>query len=269
MKINRVFLYYIIVLLIAGCSQYEKILKGSDYELKYRTAFAYYNKKDYTRASGLFEQINNVYRGSLKGDSVNFFLADSYYKMNDFMMAGEYFKTFEETYSRSPFVEKASYLKNFCFYKLSPRPELDQQNTKMAIAGFELFIVKYPQSEFIPDCKRLMSEMRDKLMEKSYLNAKLYYNIGHYKAAILALRNSLSEYPDTKHREEMKYILLKSCYELADKSVPEKRKERFQDTLDEYFSFIDEFPSSKYKKDAEKIYQSTLKVLGNNTNDNN
>ena len=265
---SRFLFIYAFVFILLGCNKYEKLLKSNDYDLKYKKAFEYYNKEDYTRAATLFEQIINVFRGSLKADSVNLYLAKSTYNQGDYVMAAEYFRTFTETYTRSPFMEQASYMIGYCYYHLSPRPELDQQDTKMAITQFELFMVKYPKSEYVPECKRLIAEMQDKLVEKSYINAKLYFNLGHYKASIVALRNSLTEYPNTEHREELKYLLLRSNYLLADKSVPEKRKERFQDALDEYFSFVDEFPKSKFKKDADKIYQVTLKTLGSDAVNN-
>ncbi len=40
-----------------------------------------------------------------------------------------------------------------------------------------------------------------------------------------------------------------------------KQKERYQATLDEYYSFMEEFPESKYSKDVKKIYQKTNKFL--------
>ncbi len=99
-------------------------------------------------------------------------------------------------------------------------------------------------------------------MEKSYLSAKLYYNMSEYKAAIVALKNSLEEYPNTPHREEMLFLIVRSAYLLADNSVPEKRKERFQATIDEYFTFIAEYPESSYAKEAKEIHERSVKVLG-------
>ncbi len=51
--------------------------------------------------------------------------------------------------------------------------------------------------------------MRDKLVEKSFISARLYYDLGYYKSAILALRNSLIEYPETRYREELMFLILK------------------------------------------------------------
>lgn len=264
---KKYFLYlYCLIFIFAGCSQYEKILKGNDYALKYKKAFEYYHKADFVRASALFEQIVAVYRGSIKGDSVNFYLAKSYYNEGDYMMAAEYFQTFTETYSRSPFIEQAAYLKGISYYKLSPRPELDQTNTRAAIVEFELFVIKFPQSQYVPDCKRYAAELHEKLVEKSFINAKLYFNLRRYKASIIALRNSMNEYPESRHREELKFLLLKSCFLLADKSIIEKQKERFQDALDEYYSFIDEFPTSKYKKEADRMFASSTKMIGKDSN---
>jgi len=104
--------------------------------------------------------------------------------------------------------------------------------------------------------------MRNKLVEKSYLNAKLYYNLGDYKASIIALKNSLNEFPDTKYREELLFLILKSTYLLADNSIQSKRKQRFQDTIDEYFTFISEFPESNYKKEAQKMYEMAMNIAG-------
>ena len=97
--------------------------------------------------------------------------------------------------------------------------------------------------------------VNEKLMEKSFLSAKLYYNIDDYKAAIVALNICLVDFPETKYREEIMFMLLKSKYLLAEKSIQAKQTERYQDAVDEYFAFITEFPESKNKKEAEDMYQ--------------
>jgi hypothetical protein len=73
--------------------------------------------------------------------------------------------------------------------------------------------------------------------------------------------NSLEDYPDTKFREQLMYLRLRSRYLYAMNSVPSKQAERFQEAVDEYYSFIDEFPDSKFRKDAEKIYKNSNNYL--------
>jgi outer membrane protein assembly factor BamD len=98
-------------------------------------------------------------------------------------------------------------------------------------------------------------------MEKAFLSAKLYYNLSDYKASIVALNNCLADFPETKLREEIMFLILKSKYYLALNSIHIKQTERFQDMVDEYYSFVAEYPNSKNKKDAEVMYKESSKYI--------
>jgi outer membrane protein assembly factor BamD len=251
----------LLALLIFSCSRYERLLKSSDYNLKYKKAFEYYDKGEYVRASTLFDQISSIFRGTNKADSVYFYQAMSYFNQNDFILATHYFETFVKTYGNSRFAEDASYYKAICYYKTSPRPELDQANTILAIQSLQLFIIKYPGSPRVEECKNIITELREKLVEKSFMSARLYFDLEDYKASIVALNTSLGEFPDSKFREDIMFLILKSSYLLAYNSIEKKKKERYQASADEYYSFITEFPDSKYRKEADKMYENTSKIL--------
>lgn len=254
------------VVVLASCSGYEKLLKSSDYQLKYEKAFEYYEKEDYVRAATLFEQIANIYRGTVKADTLQFYRAMSYYHQRDYLMASHYFSELAETYPNSGYTEEASYMTGYCYYKLSPRPSLDQEYTRRAINSFTLFRINYPQSPRNDEASNLIRELQDKIVEKSYLNAKLYFDLGYFKAALVALRNSLGEYPNTSYREQLMYLILRASYLLADNSVESKKKERFQATVDEYYSFIGEFPDGEYSQDAKRMYEESMRELGQEIN---
>jgi outer membrane protein assembly factor BamD len=254
-------------MLLAGCGEYEKLLKSRDIQLKYEKGIEYYKTGDYVRAATLFDQIANIYRGTTRADTVKYYQAKSYYGQKDYMMAGHYFNELSTTYPSSEFLEEADFMTGYCFYQLSPRPELDQEYTNKAIAAMQMFMAKYPGSDRLDECLQIITEMSDKLVEKSYISAKLYYDLGYYKSAILALRNSLIRYPDTKYREELMFLILKSSYLLAENSVPGKQRERFQAAVDEYYSFISEFPEGPYAREAKRIYESSNEFLANNSNE--
>ncbi len=248
-------------LLLAGCGEYEKILKSRDYPIKYEKALEYYNNGEFVKAATLIDQVVNIYRGTTKADTVKYYQAMSYYGQRDYILAGHYFNELATTYSSSNYQEDSEFMAAYCYYKQSPRPDLDQQPTFSAINSFKMFMNKYPTSERIEECLSLIDEMSNKLVEKSYNSARLYYDLGYYKSAITALRNSLEQYPETKYREELLYLVLKSTFLLADNSIESKRKERLQTTQDEYLSFSSEFPESEYLKDAERMYKLTQKEL--------
>ncbi len=249
-------------LVLGSCSGYEKLLKSSDYQLKYTKAFEYYEKEDYVRAATLFEQISNIYRGTVKADTLQFYRAMSYYHQRDYMMASHYFSELYTTFPNSNFAEESSYMTGYCYYKLSPRPSLDQEYTIKAINSFTLFSMNYPDSERLPEAQSLIKELEDKIVEKSYLNARLYFDLGYYKAALIALRNSLSEFPNTSYREQLLYLILRASYLLADNSIETKKKERFQATVDEYYSYVGEFPEGEFFAEAKRMYEDSLQELG-------
>lgn len=247
---------------LAACSGYEKVLKSNDYKLKYRTALKYYEKQDYVRASTLFDQISTVFRGTEQADTVYFYQAMSYYNQSDYILAGHYFRNFARTYGGSPFVERADFMGAYCYYMTSPRPQLDQTNTVQAIQAFQLHLIRFPDTERKDEVIGYINELRDKLVEKSFLSARLYYDLEDYKASMVALANALNDYPESKYREDIMFMLVKSSFMLADNSIITKKRERFQDAIDEYYSFAAEFPESKYIKEANRYYRQSAAYLG-------
>lgn len=266
-RIVRVVFIFNLVLFIVGCSGYEKVLKSSDYKLKYREALRYYEKQDYVRAATIFDQISTVFRGTDQADTIYYYQAMSYFNQGDYILAGHYFRTFARTYGASSFAEDADYMGAFCYYMTSPRPSLDQSNTVQAIQAFQLHLIRYPESSRKEEVVKYLTELREKLVEKSFLSARLYYDLEDYKASIVALNNSLIKYPDSKYREEIMFMLVKSSYMLADNSILTKKKDRFQDAIDEYYSFAAEFPESKFIKEANRYYRLSADYLGDDVED--
>ena len=179
-------------LFIVGCSGYEKLLKSSDYILKYKKAVEYYDAKDYVRAARLFDQISSIYRGTTKADTVFYYQAYSYYYQRDYILSGHHFISLSTNYPGSEYAEEADFMVGYCFYKQSPKPSLDQDNTLKAIMSYQRFIISYPDSKRLIEAHDFILELQDKLVEKSYNSAKLYYNLGEYKSSIIASLSPLN-----------------------------------------------------------------------------
>jgi outer membrane protein assembly factor BamD len=248
--------------ILSSC-QYEKLLKSSNYRLKYEKAKEYYNEKDYVHAIGLFEQLNPVLKATNKADTILYYLSDSYFQQEDYILAEHHFHQFYETFGNHQWADKAEFMTAYCNYKLSPRTELDQDYTKRAISQFELFIRRHPDHPRVKESHELIQKMKDKLAIKAYEAAKLYYNMEDYKAAIIALENCLKRFPGTTHREELRYLILQSKFLLASNSVQEKKLKRYQSTLDEYYTFKSEFSDSEYMKEVTTIFEKTQRYLEN------
>ncbi|MEO8151391.1 MAG: outer membrane protein assembly factor BamD [Bacteroidia bacterium] len=263
-KIASVLLLCAVMFSLVSCSKYQRLLKSGDYEAKYKAAVDYYNKKDYYRSLQLLEELIALYRGTAKGEDVYYYYAKSNYGIGDYVTAAYHFETFTKTFPSSTRAEECAYLNAYCYYLDSPISSLDQENTMQAIQQFQLFANHYPQSEKVADCNKLMDELRFKLETKEFDNAKLFYNTEDYKSAITALNNVIRDYPGTGYKEECLFLILKSSYLYARKSIDEKKLERYKAVIESYNALKEAFPDTKYLKEANDFYansQSGIKSL--------
>lgn len=251
-----------IIIAFAGCkSKFEKLRASNDTAKKYREAVRLYEKKDYNKALGLFDDLVTKYRGTAEAEDLSYYFAYTHYKLRDYTTARYHFKTFADTYASSAKAEECRFMAAYCFYLESPTFSLDQENTIKAIEALQLFINLYPKSERVAEASKLISNLRDKLETKSYANAKLFLDIGDYKSAVIAFRNSAREFPDTKYAEEMEFLTIKAQALYAKASFEIKQEERYNEAIQLYNEFVQNYPSSKYLKEAEEIKKSSEKAI--------
>lgn len=251
---------------LSSCGEYNKLLKSTDYDYKYEAAKNYYAKGQYGRSATLLNELITIMKGTDKAEESLYMLGMSYYNQEDFSTAAQTFITYCNTYPRGIFTELASFHAGKALYQDSPEPRLDQTGTYAAIQQLQRYLEYYPSSPRKKDAQDMVFELQDKLVKKDYYSAKLYYDLGNYlgnnyESAVITAQNALRDYPYTDLREELSVLILRAKYEMALNSVEEKRLERFRDTVDEYYAFKNEFPDSKYTKEAARIFEASNKVI--------
>jgi outer membrane protein assembly factor BamD len=132
--------------------------------------------------------------------------------------------------------------------------------TLKAIEEYQAYIDYFPKGDRVEIAQESMFRLQDKLTLKELQNALLYYNMGmylgnNYESAIVVSQNAIKNYPYSKYKEEFEMLILKSKYQIAKNSVDEKKEDRYRDVIDEYYSFINNYPESSNKKEAENIYK--------------
>ncbi len=249
------------LLALAGCGGYNQLLKSSDSELMYVKGLEYYKKGKYQRAIQLFEQIKPVFIGTAREDSLSYYLGAAYYKKGEFDSSEITFDDFRRRFGRSAFLEDVEYMYAMGFYFSSPPPNRDQTVTVQGITAITEYLERYPNSTKRETAEKRLQELREKLYDKEYLNARTYYKIGRHKSAITALKNALAKYPDSPHREEMLYLVAVSTYELADNSILSLQRDRYLDMMDAYYSFIAEYPESRYRRELDKLMNNAKEYI--------
>lgn len=246
-------------LLFISCNaNYQKVMKGSNADLKLSTAKELYEKGDCIKAIPLFEEVIPIYKGTQSIDDIYYQYADCHFQQGDYLIAAFHFKNIHDSYPLSPYAEDCLYMNAYCHFMLSPEANLDQTYTEKAIDYFQLFINSYPNSAKIGECNNLMEKLRGRLETKDFKGASLYLKTGHYKAAANAFTNLLRKYPDTEYAEEAAFLVVKADYLYALNSIPEKQQERFQAALKAYDDFAYRYKSSKFLKEATGFYESSL-----------
>ncbi|MES2689962.1 MAG: outer membrane protein assembly factor BamD [Bacteroidota bacterium] len=267
MSFRFVSIYIFSALLLAGCSKYQKVLKNPDPAKKLELAQYYYNKKDYYRASTLFEQLQDNYNGTAMAEKIMYYSAYCNFGLRNYPLAGYQFKTYFENFPTGQWAEESLYMNAYCQFLESQNYYLDQTDTYKATEAIKLFVSVYPDSKYVNECNVLLDKLRNKLSQKAYKNARLYYNIGEYKSAIVTLQNVVKDYPEIAQKEELDYLTLRSYYLLADNSIETKKEERYKHTIEFYGYFSSEYPDSKYMNDARTTLakvQSALKKIEKN-----
>ena len=266
MKI-RILLVFVLTLLVAtSCGEYNKILKSTDYELKYTYAKKYFDEKKYGRASTLLEELVPIFKGTAHAEESLFLLAQSFFYDKDYVTATQYFKAYYTTYPKGEFTELARYNAAYGLYLDIPDVRLDQSNTYKSMQEFQTFLEIYPQSDKVQLVQDYLFEMQEKLALKELLACRLYYNLGNYmgnnyETCVVTARESLKTYPYSQYNEEFQILILRSRHELAWKRVAERTAERLRDVVDEHYNYLNMFPEGKYKREANRYYRQAVKAL--------
>ena len=270
---------FILAAVLSSCGEYNTVLKMPDPEYKYEAAKSYFAKGQYSRTAALLEELIPTLKGTVNGEESLYMLGMTYYNQEDYVTASHYFNTYYTTYPRGTYTELARFYCGKSLYLDTPEPRLDQSSTYKAIEELQMYLEYFPGSQRQEIAQDMIYDLQDKLVEKEYLSARLYYRLGsytgntvysstgnNYEAAVITAQNILREYPYTKRREDLSILILRAKYEMAKESVPEKKEDRMRAAVDEYYAFKNEFPESKYLPEVEKIYEDANKFLTNGNN---
>lgn len=261
MKAVHYIFYILLVTTILACGEYNKVLKSKDIDYKLEKAIEYYQDERCYQALPVLEELIGLTRGTQKAEQVYYYHAKAHYCGKDFYMANYYFNNFVKNFSFSPLAEECQFLAAKCSYNLSPNYKLDQTDTKLALNELQLFVDRYPHSELVDSCDRMVRRLNEKLELKSYEIAKLYVKTERYSSATVALKNAVKDYPSSPFREEMMFLMVKSSYLYASKSVEEKKFDRFTEAIEHYFNFVAYYPESKWLRQAETFYEASRKEI--------
>jgi len=271
---NSVIIASFLTLLMCSCkSEFTAVDKYGDQEMKYEYAKECFARGKFENAQTLLMGLVAMKKGSDEAQECLYMLAMAQYCNRDYELASETFRKYTTSYPRGHYIEPAYFYVGQSLYEGSPEPRLDQSPTNGAITAYQQFMDLFPDSPLREKAQERLYELTDKLIQKEFNSAQLYYNLGgyfgninsndesNYTASIITAQNTLKNYPYCSLREDFMLLIMKSKFQLAENSSEEKRIDRYRDAEDECYGFINEFPDSKNVALAEKYIVKCKKVL--------
>lgn len=251
---------FVAALALTSCGEYQRVQKSADPEYKLDFSRRAFEKKKYVQAATILEEIVSSFKGSEKAEETLYLLALSHYENKDYVTSGSWFKTYYDRYPKGKYAELARFYSGYGYYLDSPEPQLDQSGTLKAIEELQAFLDYYPRSDKVSIAQNAIFELQDKLTLKQLQNAQLYYNLGtylgnNYESAVIVARNAVKDYPYSKYKEDLEMLILKARYQEAAQSVDEKKEDRYRVVIDEYYSFINNYPDGPNREEADNIFK--------------
>lgn len=253
--------------LLFSCNGFEKVKKSNDVNYKLSMANKYFDQKQYLKAKDLYEMLLPIMKGTKNFEPLYYRYAFTHYYLKDYYSASYHFKNFINYFPTSKDADECNFLYAVSIYKTSPKPSLEQTNTVKAMEAFQSYINTHPDSKHQEEVSKYIDECRGKLEEKELIAAKLYYNISQYKAASVAFKNIMSNFPESVSSDYYQLMVIKSNYYYAKASVVTKQEERFVNVLNSYQELVDNYPKSKHLQEAEKFFtlaSNNIKKIRNN-----
>lgn len=259
------------LLFFTSCNNYNQLLKTADFGYKYEATKEYFADGQYNRASQLLQTMITTMKGGENGQEALYLFGLCNYYSGNYETATSIFRKYYQTYPKGIYTEEAHFYSGLSLMNDAPEARLDQTPTYEAVTEFQNFIELYPYSNRREQAMAHIFELQDQLVEKEYLSAKLYYDLGdyfgncsndggsNYQACVITAENAIRDFPYTKMREEFAILILKAKFELAARSVEEKKVERYHNAIDEYYGFTNEYPDSRFMKEAEQLFKKAAK----------
>lgn len=251
----RSFFLVLILTLIAGCAgkgKDVKTIKG-DPEILYRQGLERFNKRDYSEALKIFEQVKSNFPDSppftqwaeIKVGDCHFFMKEYV----EAIAAYEEFKKTRPTHEDIPYVQ---YQIGMSYFQQILSPDRDQTPTRKALSHFEYLVSNMPPSLFTEKAAEKIEVCKKRLADHEFYIGNFYYKQGKYLAAAQRFEGLLNKFPKRVDEDKTLYLLGKSRLELH----------QWEKAHQAFLRLVNEYPKSPHSKEARLILEQGRKEKG-------
>jgi outer membrane protein assembly factor BamD len=235
-------LLFLFLVLFSGCGS-DDATKQLSAEERYELGMKAFKDEDYLAAIEEFKVVSLQYQGSKVADSTQFFMAESRYLREEYILAAFEYDILIRNMPSSIFVSRSRFRRATCFFELSPKSHLDQNYSRKAIDEYQAFLEYHPTDTLTPLAEERIVELNTKLAKKDYESGMTYMHMEYYKAATYYFDLVLEKYHDTQYAEP---ALLKKAEALTN-------RKKYADAKEAVDKFRAKYPTSSMKSNADQL----------------
>ena len=252
----------LVVLSLSACASFGtfagqeggEVQFGSDADENMRKGDEAMNAKNYAEAASYFEFVKTKYPYLETAKLAELRLADADYERDRFIEARDKYQNFGRLHPNHAQVDYAAFRAALTHYKeipsdfflLPPASEKDQVEVRNAMSAMTEFIRNHPGSEFLPEAKKVLDEVKLRLAEHEMYVAEFYAHRDRWPAVVTRLSVVAKDYSGIGLDERVSFGLYDAYLKLNDPSNAKAALQRY----------VDNFPAEPAAKKAQKLIAS-------------
>jgi outer membrane protein assembly factor BamD len=186
-----------LVLMVAGCASRGPALEGMDADTLFAHATAEMERRSWENAANAFERFVFAYPNHPRAQEARFRIGETYQGRREWLTAALEFNRLAAEFPAGPWADDSRFQVCRSYAELSPRPQLDQEYTRMAVEHCQSLLVYYPDSEFVPPARDIIEVMTNRLAEREYLIGEGYLRRRAFDSAVIYYDALARQYPTT------------------------------------------------------------------------
>ena len=208
--IRNILLGTAVLLLLGGCSLYEKYIVGKEDKRPSELmsdGMRNFERGNYEDATEAFQKLKDRYPYSKYAIMAELKMADALYEQEEFEEALAAYDDFEKLHPKHKNIPYVIYQKGMCNFQQVTAIDRDQSFTLKAKEEFERLVKRYPRSEYANRARKNIRECLIYLAEYELYVGHFYYKMGKYRTAMNRYAYLIQTYPDMgQYHEALEYI---------------------------------------------------------------
>lgn len=202
----------LIALWFLSCARHQIVNKPQRaVEEQFQLAMNNFQAKHYDKAIAGFSDIIFNYPGSRYAADAQYYLARTYLEKRDYLQAIVEFDFFLKNFPTSPYLEPAMVELALAYLRSAPNVQRDQSQLLKAQELLEAVAEKFPNSKYQIDIDKAKQELIEKLAQKEFEAANLYFRAQEFEAAKIYYEHILTNYKTASFAQQAK-LPLAICY---------------------------------------------------------